>query len=70
MASDPRPQDDPLWRDPIDNPQRQHDPVTDPNVNGDPDRRKAPTDVENLPPEAPHQVPEPDEPTPLSDERR
>lgn len=70
MASDPRPQDDPLWKDPINNPQREHDPVTDPNVIADPDRRKAPTDVESIPDEAPREVPEPDEPTPLSDERR
>lgn len=70
MASDPRPQDDPLWKDPINNPQREHDPVTDPNVNCDPDRRKAPTDVESIPDEAPREVPEADQPTPLSDERR
>jgi hypothetical protein len=59
--------------DPLD-PARQHDPVTDPNVNGDINREDDPNDVERpMDPDAPTsdpQVPPPDEPTPLSDDRR
>lgn len=52
-------------------PARQHDPVTDPNVNGDADRQDQGTDVERpMDPDAIPQVPPPDEPTPLSDDRR
>lgn len=69
MAIDPRPQDDPLWKDPLNDPRREHDPVTDPNVRGDDDRREHPNHVEGIPDTNPS-VPEPDEPTPLSDERR
>ncbi|SPO69109.1 conserved protein of unknown function [Pseudomonas sp. JV241A] len=72
VMSQPRPEDDPLWKDPLNNPQREHDPVTDPNVPGEPQRRDQPQDIERLP-DAPDQdgrLPEPDQPTPLSDERR
>lgn len=66
------PKDDPLWKDPLNSPQRGTDPVTDPNVNGDPQRSEEPTDIERVPDDPEHgtPVPEPDEPTPLSDERR
>ncbi|MFK0087389.1 hypothetical protein ACIQUS_08840 [Pseudomonas sp. NPDC090755] len=70
--SHPRPEDDPLYKDPLNTPQREHDPVTDPNVNGDRQRREHPQDIERLP-DAPDQdtrLPAPDQPTPLSDERR
>ncbi len=64
---------EPSPSDPPD-PARQHDPVTDPNVNGDPDRQDQGNDVERpMDPDAPGanpQVPPPDEPTPLSDDRR
>ncbi|HCN44851.1 MAG TPA: hypothetical protein DIT18_03660 [Pseudomonas sp.] len=65
----PEPHDDPLWKDPLANPQREHDPVTDPNVNGDPQRE---SDIKHEPqdPEQGRIVPEPEQPTPLSDERR
>ncbi|MCW2271363.1 hypothetical protein D3C77_00770 [compost metagenome] len=70
--STPRPEDDPLWKDPLNNPQREHDPVTDPNVDGDPQRREHPQDVERVPddPDLDDRLPEPDQPTPLSDDRR
>lgn len=68
----PDPKDDPLWKDPLNDPRRVPDPVTDPNVNGDQDRREVPTDVEREPggPEEGTVVPEPEQPTPLSDDRR
>ncbi len=65
MNTTPEPHDDPLWKDPLANPQREHDPVTDPNVNGDPKRPAEPDE-----PAPDRIVPEPDQPTPLSDERR
>ncbi|MFD2642690.1 hypothetical protein [Pseudomonas japonica] len=65
MNNTPEPHDDPLWKDPLVNPQREHDPVTDPNVNGDRKRPTGPGDIN-------HETYEPksDPPTPLSDERR
>lgn len=72
MNTTPEPHDDPLWKDPLANPQREHDPVTDPNVNGDPERPTEPSDIKHEPyePEQGKIVPEPEQPTPLSDERR
>ncbi|KJK15371.1 hypothetical protein HFV04_020895 [Pseudomonas sp. BIGb0427] len=69
--SQPRPDDEPLWKDPLNNPQREHDPLSDPNVS-DPQRRDLPEDVERVPDDQPldDRLPEPDQPTPLSDERR
>lgn len=66
------PKDDPLWKDPLNDPRREPDPVTDPNVNGDPERPEEPSDIERSPfePEQGRIVPEPEQPTPLSDERR
>jgi len=68
----PDPKDDPLWKDPLNDPRRVPDPVTDPNVNDDPGRPQGPTDIERGPhePEQGRVVPEPEQPTPLSDERR
>ena len=66
------PKDDPLWKDPLNDPHRVPDPVTDPNVSGDPERPEQPDDMERGPfdPEKDGIVPEPEQPTPLSDERR
>ncbi|QBF26798.1 hypothetical protein EXN22_14265 [Pseudomonas tructae] len=68
----PRPEDDPLWKDPLNNPQREHDPVSDPNVPNEPQRSERPQDIERVPddPQLDDRLPEPDQPTPLSDERR
>lgn len=68
----PDPKDDPLWKDPLNDPRRVPDPVTDPNVNHDPDRPQGPRDIEREDgePERETIMPEPDQPTPLSDERR
>ncbi|MEE1864815.1 hypothetical protein [Pseudomonas auratipiscis] len=70
--SQQRPEDDPLWKDPLNNPQREHDPVTDPNVEGDRQRQEHPQDIERLPDASDGEtnLPDPDQPTPLSDERR
>ncbi len=66
------PKDDPLWKDPLNDPRRAPDPVTDPNVDGAPERSDEADDIERGPlePEQDRVVPEPDQPTPLSDERR
>ncbi len=67
--NNPSSHDDPQWKDPLATPQRQHDPVTDPNVNGDPERKKE-TEDDPHDPDKGQTLPDPDQPTPLSDERR
>lgn len=66
------PKDDPLWKDPLNDPRREPGPVTDPNVNDHPERPEEPGDMERAPlePEQDRVVPKPEQPTPLSDERR
>ncbi|MBF4209722.1 hypothetical protein EI533_18485 [Pseudomonas donghuensis] len=70
--SQSRPESDPLWKDPLNNPQREHDPVSDPNVADDRQRRDPSQDIERMPdaPSLDDPLPKPDQPTPLSDDRR